>query len=162
MNEKVKTELVYIQPVFLGNEFFLLFSRLYEDVPRIFFPLIWFEQKVHISPKLAGNLRLLSLMDILGRFCFAVLLSCGMIMICWYTLKKTCSHCWIKSKALNNSDSCNSGTVQCKTLDNVQDTLSSIHKTEAHSKPIKPLLIELNANLTSELPLEDQNKGSLL
>lgn len=127
----------------------------------MFFPLIWFEQKVRISPKLAINIRLLPIMVILGQVLFAIMLIVGMMMICWYTIKRTATQCWTKSKTLTKTETSETKSGQCRSEHNVGATsLPTACRTESEFTTIKPLLVELKTKLTPESRLQDTNNGS--
>lgn len=56
----------------------------YEDVPRTFFPLIWFEQKVRISPEFADELKTVPRILTIGHIVAGVTFAIGIILICWH------------------------------------------------------------------------------
>lgn len=125
----------------------------------MYFPLIWFEQKVRISPKLAIQIRLLPVIVILGQVFFAIMLLTGIVMLCWYTIKKTCTPCWIKSKT---SESADTKTGKCRTALNVPTSPTNTCKTDSQFIPIKPLLMELNSKIPPESRCQEGNTGSLM
>ncbi|XP_034472920.1 protein peste [Drosophila innubila] len=66
---------------------------LYTDVPRIFFPLIWFEQKVRITPELADQLKMLPLVLLAGQIFSGLCLAIGLILLCWTPAQHLLSSC---------------------------------------------------------------------
>lgn len=66
---------------------------LYQDIPRIFFPLIWFEQKVRITPDLADQLKLLPLVLLSGHIFAGVCLAVGLIMLLWMPVHQLLTWC---------------------------------------------------------------------
>ncbi|XP_019846775.2 protein peste [Bactrocera dorsalis] len=64
---------------------------LYEKVPRVFFPLIWFEQKVRITPELAADLKMLPQILIGGQIFACVCFGIGLILLCWYPIEILCT-----------------------------------------------------------------------
>ncbi|KAM8716243.1 hypothetical protein ACLKA7_003171 [Drosophila subpalustris] len=66
---------------------------LYTDVPRIFFPLIWFEQKVRITPELADQLKMLPLVLLAGQIFAGVCLTIGLILLCWTPARHLLNSC---------------------------------------------------------------------
>ncbi|XP_054741988.1 protein peste-like [Anastrepha obliqua] len=60
---------------------------LYENVPRVFFPLIWFEQKVRITPDLAADLQLLPKVLMGGQIFACICFGVGLILLCWYPIE---------------------------------------------------------------------------
>ncbi|ALC38826.1 santa-maria [Drosophila busckii] len=66
---------------------------LYTDIPRIFFPLIWFEQKVRITPELADQLKLLPMVLLGGHIFAGFCLAIGLILLCWLPMKLLLSLC---------------------------------------------------------------------
>lgn len=66
---------------------------LYSDIPRIFFPLIWFEQKVRITPDLADQLKVLPIVLMSGQIFAGVCLAAGLILLCWAPVMHLMSWC---------------------------------------------------------------------
>ncbi|CAH1403884.1 unnamed protein product [Nezara viridula] len=54
---------------------------LFEDVPTIYFPMIWFEQKVTISEELAAEVRMVLLLPFIGQCFSSFLVIIGIVMI---------------------------------------------------------------------------------
>ncbi|KAH8377767.1 hypothetical protein KR093_007059 [Drosophila rubida] len=67
--------------------------ELYTDVPRIFFPLIWFEQKVRITPELADQLKLLPLVLLAGHIFAGLCVAVGIVLLCWAPVQRLLSAC---------------------------------------------------------------------
>lgn len=61
---------------------------LYTKVPSIFFPVIWFEQKVSINEELASDLKMLLSIPTTGHICSGVVFTIGLIMIFWFPVDK--------------------------------------------------------------------------
>lgn len=53
-------------------------------------PIIWFEQKVTITPELASDLQLVFTVPTIGFIVLAVFISIGIIMIVWVPLRNLC------------------------------------------------------------------------
>lgn len=131
-------------------------------MPRIYFPLIWFEQKVRISPKLAANIRLLPLTFILGRVCFALMFAIGMTMVCWYPIKENCARCSSKGQKLSKSSakSNDNSTKESNPLGKMDTTMASAEELDLKLTPTKSLLLELNSKLMPDVQKEEQENGS--
>lgn len=67
------------------------YYSLFEDVPRIFFPLLWFEQKVRITPELASELKVIPCVLLGGQIFAGILFAIGLIMLGWYPIQHLCS-----------------------------------------------------------------------
>lgn len=54
---------------------------LYQDAPNLFFPAIWFEQKVRIPGDVIADLRMAASMPTIGYICGGVLIAIGAILL---------------------------------------------------------------------------------
>lgn len=54
---------------------------IFEDVPTIYFPMIWFEQKVRITEALAAEVRLVLQLTFIGQWFSSFLLIIGIVMV---------------------------------------------------------------------------------
>lgn len=61
---------------------------LYNDVPRKFMPILWFEQRVTISPELAEEIKTALNVPIIGQICAIVVIIIGLIMLLWCSIDK--------------------------------------------------------------------------
>lgn len=68
---------------------------MYKGVPTVFFPIIWFEQKVETPETMLGSLRLLLALPMIGLVSSIVILAFGTIFILLFVIGKYC-----KNKAL--------------------------------------------------------------
>lgn len=59
---------------------------LFKDVPEVFFPILWFEQKVTISPEMAAELRAVFMVPTVGYICIGLIIVIGLVMILWFPL----------------------------------------------------------------------------
>ncbi|KAH8249240.1 hypothetical protein KR032_007575 [Drosophila birchii] len=66
---------------------------LYSDIPKIFFPLIWFEQKVRITPEMADQLKVLPIVLMSGQIFAGVCLAAGLVLLCWAPVMHLMSWC---------------------------------------------------------------------
>jgi hypothetical protein len=55
--------------------------RLYSDVPTVFFPMMWFEERATITPDLAASLRLLLMLPVIGLYCSTGLVCLGIVIV---------------------------------------------------------------------------------
>jgi hypothetical protein len=55
--------------------------RLYADVPTIFFPMMWFEERATMTPDLASSLRLLLMLPVMGLYSSLGLVCLGMVIV---------------------------------------------------------------------------------
>lgn len=60
---------------------YMFHFRLYNDVPNIFFPMMWFEQRATLTPELAANLRLLLMLPVMGFYCSLGLVCLGIVIV---------------------------------------------------------------------------------
>nr|CAH7721426.1 unnamed protein product [Callosobruchus chinensis] len=68
--------------------------RLYEKVPKVFIPLFYFTQTVHLRDELAANLRMIQSMPDYANYLMLILCLLGLISICW----ALCSFFWCRAK----------------------------------------------------------------
>ena len=61
--------------------------------------MIWFEQKVRITPELAADLKMLPLILLAGQIFAGVCFAAGLILICWYPLEQF----WQRNKLHSHS-----------------------------------------------------------
>ena len=59
----------------------LVFRRFLHDVPKIYFPAIWFRQTAHVDDKIGPELELLAALPSAGTISSLVLLSIGLTTI---------------------------------------------------------------------------------
>lgn len=64
-----------------------MFYSLFGDIPRVFMPLIWFEQKVRITPELASGLLWIPRILLGGQIFAGVCFTVGLILIFWYPIE---------------------------------------------------------------------------
>ncbi|XP_017060504.1 protein peste [Drosophila ficusphila] len=67
--------------------------QLYTGIPKVFFPLIWFEQKVRITPEMADQLKVLPIVLLSGHIFAGVCLAIGIILLCWGPVQNLVSSC---------------------------------------------------------------------
>uniref|UniRef100_A0A1B0BTQ7 Scavenger receptor class B n=1 Tax=Glossina palpalis gambiensis TaxID=67801 RepID=A0A1B0BTQ7_9MUSC len=115
---------------------------LYENIPRIFFPMIWFEQKVRITPDLAKNLKTLPYVLLGGQIIAGFLFLIGLILLCWYPIK----YVWsthkiqeIKVYPAENGKAINSKQSELKILETEKKTPDSSPLLEKNSQ-LKPAI----------------------
>uniref|UniRef100_A0A7G3AVF2 Putative plasma membrane glycoprotein cd36 n=1 Tax=Lutzomyia longipalpis TaxID=7200 RepID=A0A7G3AVF2_LUTLO len=61
---------------------------LYQEVPTVFFPVLWFQQKVLINPEMAADLRQVLALPTIGYICAGVAIIFGVLLILWFPLLK--------------------------------------------------------------------------
>lgn len=59
---------------------------LYNKVRKHFMPILWFEQRVTISPIMATGIRIATSFTWIGQTCSAIVLIIGLIMVVWLSL----------------------------------------------------------------------------
>lgn len=69
---------------------------LFQDVPRIFMPMIWFEQKFAITADMASQIKIAVKMPCIGRFVGMVMIGCGIFFTVVSFLVA-----WLQSKTLS-------------------------------------------------------------
>lgn len=58
-------------------------SSLYSGVPTIFFPMLWFEESVKITPELAQSLKMLLALPVVGMYCSIGALLLGLFIVAY-------------------------------------------------------------------------------
>lgn len=61
---------------------------LYDDVPRIFLPVLWFEQHVTMTPEFSGEIAQALSIPTTARICGIVMLIIGVVMIAWTPIER--------------------------------------------------------------------------
>jgi len=74
---------------------------LYTDVPRIYFPLIWFEQKVRITPELADQIKMLPMVLLAGQIFSGLCLAIGLVLLCWIPAQQLINSCHSRYYGVN-------------------------------------------------------------
>lgn len=54
---------------------------MYDDVPTVLFPVIWFEERATLTPEIAADLRLLLMLPIIGLYCSLGLVLLGIVVL---------------------------------------------------------------------------------
>lgn len=57
--------------------------ELYEEAPELFFPVVWFEQKVRIPNEMIEDIRIAASMPKIGYICTAIIAGIGIIFLIW-------------------------------------------------------------------------------
>jgi hypothetical protein len=60
---------------------FLFGNRLYSNVPTVFFPMMWFEERATMTPDLAASLRLLLMLPAVGLYSALGILCLGIVVV---------------------------------------------------------------------------------
>lgn len=59
---------------------------LYQNAPRMFFPVLWFEQRVTLTADMAAEIELLLYMPLIGYACCALMVVMGILLVVWLPL----------------------------------------------------------------------------
>lgn len=59
----------------------LFHSSLYSGVPTIFFPVLWFQESIKITPELAQPLKMLLALPVVGMYCSIGALLLGLFIV---------------------------------------------------------------------------------
>lgn len=104
--------------------------------------MIWFEQKVRITPDLAKNLKTLPYVLLGGQIIAGLLFLIGLILLCWYPIK----YVWsthkiqeIKVYPAENGKAINSKQSELKILETEKKTPDSSPLLEKNSQ-LKPAI----------------------
>lgn len=97
---------------------------LYAEAPEMFFPVLWFEQRVTITDDMAAEVRTLVSVPLTGYICCGILIVVGFVMIFWLPVAR-CIHTRTKSSVPNANE----------------------RQTEKGLKPEGSPLIEKNGNI---------------
>jgi len=54
---------------------------MYDDVPTVFFPMLWFEERATVTPEIAADLRLLLMLPIIGLYFSLGLVLLGIVIL---------------------------------------------------------------------------------
>lgn len=137
--------------------------RLYDGVPRIFFPLIWFEQKVRITPELASDLKVIPCVLLGGQIFAGVLFAIGLIMLGWYPVQQLCllgrRRRTIKIHATENGNckGTEGKTYELKPLQSKTNPAHTQYKDKTTTPDQSPLL-EKSAKIATVNPQPNENQ----
>lgn len=70
---------------------------LYQDAPFMFFPVLWFEQKVAIDDMMAAELRTVVKIPMIGYICCGIVITVGVLMLLWLPLVRLVNRHWQRS-----------------------------------------------------------------
>lgn len=65
---------------------------LYQDAPTMFFPVLWFEQKVAITDEMAADVRTVLSIPTTGYICAGIMFAIGFIMVLWLPVARYIGH----------------------------------------------------------------------
>ena len=54
---------------------------MYDNLPTVFFPILWFEERATVTPEIAADLRLLLMLPIAGLYCSLGLVLLGIVLL---------------------------------------------------------------------------------
>ncbi|XP_037708541.1 protein peste [Drosophila subpulchrella] len=109
---------------------------LYTGIPKIFFPLIWFEQKVRITPEMADQLKVLPVVLMSGQIFAGVCLAIGIILLCWAPVQNLLSTCQNRRYDLKTQTKTN-GQYKSRSQFSSAEELKSKASTLACEKSVK-------------------------
>lgn len=66
---------------------------LYENAPRLFFPVLWFEQRVSMGEEMAAEIRMLLAMPQIGYYCCVAVVALGVVLVVWLPLVRAAMRC---------------------------------------------------------------------
>jgi hypothetical protein len=61
---------------------------MYDDVPTVFFPMLWFEERATVTPEIAADLLLLLMLPIIGLYCSLGLVLLGIVILALHFLPR--------------------------------------------------------------------------
>lgn len=125
---------------------------LYTDIPRIYFPLIWFEQKVRITADLADQLKVLPLVLLSGHIFAGLCLAIGMLLLFWAPMQQLIHWCRSRNYEVNMQHKSNGqfkNRSQCSSAEELKSKAST-------------LVCEKSASVTPDSsPLLDRNRKAI-
>ncbi|KAH8412029.1 hypothetical protein KR222_007038 [Zaprionus bogoriensis] len=119
---------------------------LYTDIPRIYFPLIWFEQKVRITPELAARLKLLPVVKLSGHIFAAICLAVGIVLLCWTPVQQLIVWCRSRHYTVNMQHNKSNGQFRnrspCSSAEELKSKASTLvcEKSRSVTPDSSPLL----------------------
>ncbi|XP_067623366.1 protein peste-like [Eurosta solidaginis] len=121
---------------------------LYEDAPRVFFPLIWFEQKVAITPEIAADLQMLPKILMAGQIFACVCFGIGLILFCWYPIEMF----WTRQRSVDLKPA-------PTTIENGKQTMTFTSNEEMKQRP--PPAVAVNSKTLDSSPLLNREKAKV-
>lgn len=80
---------------------------LYQNAPRMFFPVLWFEQHVRMSADMATEIRLVLAMPCIGYAACAVMVALGVLLVVLLPCVRLMRRCCGGTKGVSSSSSSN-------------------------------------------------------
>ena len=85
---------------------------LYRLAPYMFFPVLWFEQKVRISSAMTAEIKTVLKIPTIGFICFVLMIAIGVVMIMWRQITR-----WLCGRTYETEqDSCSLKSVNVEKL----------------------------------------------
>lgn len=107
---------------------------LYEEAPFMYFPALWFEQKITLNNEMASSLKTVILAPLLGYICIGIIIIIGFIILSWIPMQNLIR----KKLKLNKKDS----KINNKTFDdNNYCHNNGINNTDNNNTIIKKTII---------------------
>lgn len=135
---------------------------LYENAPRMFFPVLWFEQRVTMAAEMAAEIKVVLAMPQIGFYCCVAVVALGVILVVWLPLVRLAMRCCGCSSGATISSSSNGmhsktgpgkgkGSRTASRVDafavNVHG--NDVHKVGAEGAPLMGSSAEAEATLVS-------------
>lgn len=129
---------------------------LYTDIPRIYFPLIWFEQKVRITADLADQLKVLPLVLLSGHIFAGLCLAIGIVLLFWAPVQQLLGWCRSRNYDVNMQHKSN-GQFKNRSQGSSAEELKSKASTlvcekSASASPDSSPLLEKNSKAIQIMP----------
>lgn len=72
--------------------------ELYEEAPYMFFPILWFEQKVRVPSVIIDETKIAASIPIIGYSCLGIMIGIGVIILIWVACQR------IRQNGADNTD----------------------------------------------------------
>lgn len=88
---------------------------MFKDVPQVFMPILWFEQRVTLTEDLASEISMALSIPKTGQICAIVVIIVGLIMLLWFPV-----HRCIRRKVVQVHSIENKNNVKLLTVDGLE------------------------------------------
>lgn len=119
---------------------------LYADVPQVFMPILWFEQRVTLTKDLASEISMALSIPQTGQICAIIVIIIGLIMLLWFPVHRCVRRKVVQVHSVDNKNNVNVLTIDGLEKQDKQQQQPEgdplIEKNNLRNVELKPLSIK--------------------
>lgn len=135
---------------------------MFANVPTVFMPILWFEQRVTLTEELASDISMALSIPQTGQICAIVVIVIGLIMLLWFPVHRCLRR---KATQVHSSEKVNVKVLTIDGLekqDKVPEGSPLIEKNNLRNVELKPLSIKDSLKQSYEkIPYIDEKVPSM-